>query len=210
VSFWRRFLRLLGGRESAAANENEPVMKLVVGLGNPGREYERTRHNVGYDVIERLAGKFGPISFRRRFAGRLGSATIGGEKIGLLKPETYMNLSGQSVQPALAFYDLTPAKLLVICDDINLPVAKLRIRATGSDGGQKGLRSIAQQLGTTDYSRLRIGVGSVPPGRDAADYVLDRFGRDDRKLINEAIDRAVEAVTVWCEADIERCMNQFN
>jgi PTH1 family peptidyl-tRNA hydrolase len=210
VSWWRRILRLVFGHETVVAREAEPPMKLVVGLGNHGREYAGTRHNVGYEVVDRLAEQFGPADFRRQFSGRLASVKIADEKVWLLKPETYMNLSGQSVQPALAFYDLTPADLLVICDDLHLPVGKLRVRRAGSDGGQKGLRSIAERLSTTEYPRLRIGIGSVPQGRDAADFVLDRFTRDDRKRIDDAIDQAVAAVARWVEAGIEKCMNEFN
>ena len=135
---------------------------------------------------------------------------MGAEKILLLKPETFMNRSGQSVQTALAFYGLHAEDLLVICDDLNLPVGKIRVRRSGSDGGQKGLRNIAARLGTTDYARLRIGIGAAPEGRDAADYVLSRFAREERKLIDEAIEQAVEAVIVWCESGIDQCMNRFN
>src|SRR5262249_25141952 len=128
-------------------------MKLIVGLGNPGAEYKGTRHNVGYDVIEQLAEKLGPLNFRRQFAGRVGSTKWGEEKLLLLKPETYMNQSGRSVQAAMAFHRLQSEDVLVICDDLNLPVGKLRIRRGGSDGGQKGLRSVAQHLGTEEYPR---------------------------------------------------------
>jgi PTH1 family peptidyl-tRNA hydrolase len=185
-------------------------MKLVVGLGNPGAKYTGTRHNVGYEVVERLAEKFGPVQFRRQFEGRIGGVTIGGERTLLLLPATYMNLSGRSVQPALVFYKLSPEQLLVLCDDLNLPVGKIRIRARGSDGGQKGLRSIAEQLGTIEYPRLRVGIGSPPPGRDAADFVLSRFRAEERSEIDEATQRAADAVELWCHSGIEECMNRFN
>jgi PTH1 family peptidyl-tRNA hydrolase len=185
-------------------------MKLVVGLGNHGSEYEGTRHNVGYEVIDRLANKLGALQFRRQFAGRIGSVTQGGEKLLLLKPETYMNRSGQSVQAALEFHRLSAENLLVICDDLNLPVGKIRIRRGGSDGGQKGLRSLTQHLGTTEFPRLRVGIGAAPAGVDATKYVLDRFTRNDRSTIDEAIDRAADAVLVWREAGIVTCMNRFN
>jgi PTH1 family peptidyl-tRNA hydrolase len=182
----------------------------MVGLGNHGREYVGTRHNVGYETVDRLADKFGSTQFRRQFSGRTATVKVGDERVLLLKPETYMNRSGQSVQPALAFYGLPAESLLVICDDLNLPVGTIRIRRSGSDGGQKGLRNIAERLGTTEYARLRVGIGAAPPGQDAADYVLSRVAKDERKLIDEAIDRAVEAAIVWCEAGIDQCMNRFN
>lgn len=196
--------------ESAESHASEPPMKLVVGLGNPGRKYGGTRHNVGYEVVERLAEKFGPVSFRRQFEGRSGSVVIGTERVLLLMPETYMNLSGRSVQPALGFHKLSTTQSLVICDDLNLPVGKIRVRARGSDGGQKGLRSISEQLGTTEYPRLRIGIGPLPAGRDAADFVLDRFLPDERSQIDAALGQAVDALVVWCECGIEECMNRFN
>jgi PTH1 family peptidyl-tRNA hydrolase len=185
-------------------------MKLVVGLGNHGPEYVGTRHNVGYETVDRLAETLGPVRFRGQFSGRTATVKAGTEKVLLLKPETFMNRSGQSVQPALAFYGLAAEDLLVICDDLNLPVGKIRVRRSGSDGGQKGLRNIAERLGTTEYARLRIGIGEAPQGQDAADYVLSRFSKSERKEIDEAIDRAVEAVIVWCEAGIDQCMNRFN
>ena len=213
MSLWRTLAVALGLRRAlavAADSAVEQPMKLVVGLGNHGREYVGTRHNVGYETVGRLAEKFGPVQFRGQFSGRTASVKVGSEKVLLLKPETFMNRSGQSVQPALAFYGLPAEDLLVICDDLNLPVGKIRIRSSGSDGGQKGLRNIAERLGTTEYARLRIGIGAAPEEQDAADYVLSRFARDERKLIDETIDRAVEAVIVWCESGIDQCMNRFN
>jgi PTH1 family peptidyl-tRNA hydrolase len=185
-------------------------MKLVVGLGNPGRKYQGTRHNIGYEVVDRLAEKFGPADFRRQFNGRLATVEIAREKVLLLKPETYMNLSGECVQPAAAFYRVALPDMLVVCDDLNLPVGKLRIRQRGSDGGQKGLRSIAQQLATTDYARLRLGIGQNPLDRDAAEYVLDRFAAEERPIVAESLATAADAVAVWCELGIETCMNRFN
>jgi PTH1 family peptidyl-tRNA hydrolase len=189
---------------------SERAIHLVVGLGNPGSKYDGTRHNVGYAVIDRLADRFGSVQFRRQFNGRVASVRQGDQKVLLLKPETYMNQSGRSVQAALAFYRLPAEKLLVICDDLNLPVAEIRIRKSGSDGGQKGLRSLAQHLGTTEYPRLRVGIGAAPAGMDAADYVLGRFSRDEREQIDATIDQAADAVIHWCESGIESCMNRFN
>ena len=196
--------------ESAESHASEQPMKLVVGLGNPGRKYLGTRHNVGYEVVDRLAEKFGPARFRRQFEGRSASVAIAGERVLLLLPETYMNLSGRSVQPALAFHKLSTTQLLVICDDLNLTVGNIRVRARGSDGGQKGLRNIAEQLGTTEYPRLRVGIGPLPAGRDASDFVLGRFLSEERTQVNAALEQAVDAVVVWCRSGIEECMNQFN
>jgi peptidyl-tRNA hydrolase, PTH1 family len=213
MSVWQSLAAALGLAGSQRPVESiacEQPMKLVVGLGNHGSKYEGTRHNAGYAVVDRLAEMLGPVQFRRQFAGRIASAKQGDQKVLLLKPETYMNQSGQSVQPALAFYRLPVEDLLVICDDLNLPVGKIRIRKGGSDGGQKGLRSLTQHLATTEYPRLRVGIGAAPSGIDAADYVLSRFTRDERKQMDLAIDQAADAVVTWCESGIESCMNRFN
>jgi PTH1 family peptidyl-tRNA hydrolase len=209
---WRSLAAALGlvGAQGTIEEIAGGPMKLVVGLGNHGSKYEGTRHNVGYAVVDRLAELLGPVQFRRQFAGRIASAKQGHQKVLLLKPETYMNESGRSVQPALAFYRLPVENLLVVCDDLNLPVGKIRIRKGGSDGGQKGLRSLAQHLATTEYPRLRVGIGAAPPGIDAADYVLSRFTRDERKQMESAIDQAADVVVTWCESGIESCMNRFN
>jgi PTH1 family peptidyl-tRNA hydrolase len=185
-------------------------MKLVVGLGNPGRQYDGTRHNIGYDLLARLAQREACTERSRRFSGQIGSIRVATEKVWLLWPETFMNLSGHSVQPALAFYGLEPQDLLVICDDLNLPLGQLRVRKQGSDGGQKGLRSIIAQLGRSDFPRLRIGIGPRPPERVATDFVLQRFSREERETIERSLDLACDAVLVWCSEGIEPCMNRFN
>src|SRR4051812_34045674 len=156
------------------------MRKLVVGLGNPGSKYDATRHNIGFEAVDRLA-KVGPgASFARKFDGLLAEAEIDFRRVLLLKPETFMNLSGRSVRQAVQFYKLDPTTdLLVICDDLNLPLGKIRIRPSGSDGGQKGLRDITAQLGTDAYARLRIGIGERGP-IDAADFVLSRFRAAER------------------------------
>jgi PTH1 family peptidyl-tRNA hydrolase len=213
VSFWRSLASACG--LAGAETQNGEVaqvlpMKLVVGLGNHGSKYGGTRHNVGYEVIDCLSERLGPLQFRRQFQGRIASAARDNENVLLLKPETYMNLSGQSVQAAQSFYRLPPESLLIVCDDMNLPLGKLRIRRSGSDGGQKGLRSLAQHLGTIDYPRLRIGIGSPPAGVDGSDYVLRRFSKDEQPIIDEAVVRAADAVLLWCDAGIEPCMTRFN
>ncbi len=185
------------------------MFKLVVGLGNPGSKYEGTRHNIGFEVIDRLASGGAGARFSRRFDGELAEAEIEFRRVMLLKPSTFMNLSGRSVVPALRFYKLEPADLLVVCDDLNLPLGKLRIRGGGSDGGQKGLRDIASRVGTDEYARLRIGIGDRAQV-DAADFVLSRFRAAERPIIDDALILATQAVAVWLDQGIEAAMNRFN
>lgn len=185
------------------------MFKLVVGLGNPGSKYEGTRHNIGFEVIDRLASGGKGARFARRFEGELAETEIEFRRVLLLKPSTFMNLSGRSVAPALRFYKLDPADLIVVCDDLNLPLGKLRIRRGGSDGGQKGLRDISAQLGTDDYARLRVGIGEKGEA-DAADYVLSRFRASERATIEDATIAATQAVAVWVAQGIDAAMNRFN
>jgi PTH1 family peptidyl-tRNA hydrolase len=185
-------------------------MKLIVGLGNPGRKYEGTRHNVGYEVLAELGRRHGSGRAKRKFQAELLEATVAGEKVLLLSPVTYMNRSGSSVQPARDFYQLSSQELLIICDDINLPLAKLRIRAKGSAGGQKGLADILQRLGTEQVPRLRVGIGEPPASWDAADYVLGRFSQKERSEIEVAAMRAADVAEDWVVRGIEECMNQYN
>ncbi len=183
--------------------------KLVVGLGNPGPKYQGTRHNVGFEVIDRLADGGARPTFSRKFDGLVAEAEIEYRRVLLLKPETFMNLSGRSVVQALRFYKLSAAELLVVCDDLSLPLGKLRIRPGGSDGGQKGLRDITAQLGTDQFARLRIGIGERGEV-DAADYVLGRFRGAERPIIDDALILATQAVAVWVTRGIDPAMNQFN
>jgi PTH1 family peptidyl-tRNA hydrolase len=185
-------------------------MKLIVGLGNPGKKYEGTRHNVGFAIVDRLAARFGDGVTKEKFAGRLMEATIAVERVLLLWPETFMNLSGTSVRPALEFYKMEVADLLVVCDDFNLPLGKLRFRGEGSAGGQKGLADIAQRLGTEDFSRLRLGIGPVPEWWDGADFVLGRFEAAERDAMEAAIERAADGVECWAAKGLAASMNEFN
>jgi len=185
------------------------MFKLVVGLGNPGSKYEGTRHNIGYEVIDRLASGGSGARFSRKFEGLLAEVEIDYRRVLLLKPETFMNLSGRSVVPALNFYRLEPADLLVVCDDLNLPLGKLRIRKGGSDGGQKGLRDISAHLGTEEYARLRIGIGDRGP-IEATDFVLSRFRSAERPVIEDALIVATQAVAVWVAQGADSAMNRFN
>ncbi len=185
------------------------TLKLVVGLGNPGTKYQGTRHNVGFDVIDRLAAGGSRPSFSRKFDGLTAETEIDFRRVLLLKPETFMNLSGRSVAQALRFYKLEAADLLVVCDDLSLPLGKLRLRPGGSDGGQKGLRDIAAHVGTDRFSRLRIGIGERGES-DAADFVLSRFRSAERPIIDDALILATQAVAVWVTQGIDAAMNRFN
>src|SRR3990172_3481425 len=182
-------------------------MKLIVGLGNLGRKYEQTRHNVGFDVLNRLAGRCGDGGAKDKFDGRVMEATIAGERVLLLWPHTFMNRSGECVGPAVEFYKLELADLLVVCDDFNLPLGKLRFRSEGSAGGQNGLADIIRRLGTEEFSRLRLGIGPVPDNWDAADFVLARFAADERKGIDETIELAADGAECWVAEGIEAGMN---
>ena len=186
-------------------------MKLVVGLGNPGRRYEGTRHNVGYAVLAELARKFGGGGVPKgRFHGAVVEADLRGQKALLLSPTTFMNLSGTSVQEAMSFYKLAGEDLLIVCDDLNLPVGELRFRARGASGGQKGLEDIIRRLATEDFSRLRIRVGTAPEGWDWADYVLSKFTPEELPEMERAVGLAADAVAVWAREGSEFCMNQYN
>jgi PTH1 family peptidyl-tRNA hydrolase len=185
-------------------------MKLIVGLGNPGRKYEKTRHNVGFETLNLVAERSAAPTAKDKFDGRVAEVTIAGERTLLLWPHTLMNLSGQSVLGALSFYQLQLTELLVVCDDFNLPLGTLRFRSQGSAGGQKGLQDIIRRLGTEEFSRLRIGIGPVPDAWDAADFVLSRFGAGERPVIKETTERAAEGVECWVAEGIAASMNKFN
>lgn len=185
-------------------------MKVLVGLGNPGKKYEGTRHNVGWLVIGELAIRHGAARPKVKFEAEISEVSVAGQKLVLVAPQTYMNASGRSVRQLVDFYQIAPADVLVVCDDINLPLGKLRIRRSGSSGGQKGLENVIQHLGTQEVPRLRIGVGQPPEGRDSADYVLDRFGKAEMREIEPAVRSAADAVEAWVSEGVDRAMNRFN
>ena len=185
-------------------------MKLVVGLGNPGKKYQSTRHNVGFDVLAAVAKQHSGGPVRGKFQGDVVDIHCAGGRAVLLGPTTYMNRSGQSVRAAFDFYKLELTDLLVVCDDFNLDLGRLRFRMKGSAGGQKGLADIIQKLGSDQFSRLRVGIGSPPQGWEVADYVLSRFQGEDREIMDVAIQRAAQGVTDWIAKDIQHCMNQYN
>lgn len=195
-------------------------MKLVVGLGNPGTEYASTRHNVGFMVVDRLIARHAPGAIPRgRFSSAVVETTLAGQRALLLKPTTYMNLSGRAVADAVNFYKVDPASdLLVIVDDLYLPTGRLRLRPGGGDGGHNGLADVRRALGRDDYPRLRVGVGRVrpeggagkPPEFDQADFVLSRFDDEERPVVESAIDRAADAVEVFVGQGLAAAMNRFN
>ena len=188
-----------------------PIDFLIVGLGNPGKEYEKTRHNAGCLALETLARMVNATPNRLKFKGQCTEATVGGHRVLLLFPLTYMNNSGESVAEALRFYKLKPEQLLVFSDDISLPVGTVRVRRKGSDGGQKGLRSIIQHIGSDAFPRIKIGVGQKPhPDYDLADWVLGKFPKEDQKTMEETYKKAADAVECILSKDIQTAMNRYN
>ena len=185
-------------------------MKLVAGLGNPGRAYDRTRHNIGHDVLECLARRNNLALWREARQAVEAHWKRADEDVLLIKPTTFMNLSGVAVGQALRFYKIDARDLLIVCDDVNLPLGRLRARAGGSEGGHNGLRSIADALATTEYARLRIGVGRGDTERDLADHVLARFDPEEAPAIEQAIARAADAVGTWVADGLDRMMNVYN
>jgi len=183
---------------------------LLVGFGNPGREYKDTRHNIGFMFIDRVAVALNARGMKLQSKAIVMSALYEERKVILAKPQTYMNLSGQSVQGLLHFYKLPPENLLVAHDDLDLPFGTLRIRPAGGPGGQRGMASTIEQLGTKEFPRLRLGIGR-PPGRmDPKDYVLQEFSRDDLKLLPEILDRAAEAALEFVVKGLNAAMNKYN
>ena len=192
-------------------NRTAGVTWLVVGLGNPGDKYENTRHNVGFLTIDRLADQLGVPVQKLKYRALTNTVELGGQKVLLMKPVTYMNLSGEAVGEAARFYKLPPDHVLVISDDVSLPVGRLRIRKGGSAGGHNGLKNIIQHLGTDQFPRVKIGVGEKPhPDYDMADWVLSRFAGEDLKTITAAVEKAAKAVECLIAQGPDRAMNQFN
>lgn len=184
-------------------------MRIVLGIGNPGRKYERTRHNVGFRVVDRLAEELGVTSFRSNFQALSAEAGMGDGKVVFLKPQTYVNLSGISARAALDWYKEEPGNLIVVLDDFALPVGKLRLRAKGSSGGHNGLESILAHAGTEEVPRLRVGIGPPTPGA-AREHVLDAFSAEEERTIAKSIERAADAVAAWTREGIEAAMNKYN
>lgn len=183
---------------------------LIVGLGNPGKTYENTRHNIGWMVVDRLAKRHGLTVSKVEHKAQTGSGLIAGNKIILAKPMTYMNLSGDSVVPLAGFYKIPPERIIVLHDDLDIPFGTLRLRKGGSSGGQNGLKHILARFGTQEIPRVRMGIGR-PPGRmNPADYVMIPFRGDDVITANELIDRAADSVETWLREGMDIAMNRFN
>lgn len=184
-------------------------MKLIAGLGNPGTDYDGTRHNVGFMVLDALGQTFGVSVKRKKFGALAEEVLHGDEKLLLLKPQQYMNRSGHAIATAAGFYKLDPAEILVVTDDMALPIGQLRLRAKGSAGGHNGLKDIIAALGTEQFPRLRVGIGDSGR-RDAADYVLSRFTEQERPIVNQAVATAVQAVLCCATDGVETAMTRYN
>ena len=188
-----------------------PVSWLIVGLGNPGGDYENTRHNAGFAVADELARRGGFAIQRVKFKALTAAAEIGGQGALVMKPTTYMNLSGEAVGEAARFYKLSPDRVLVISDDVDLPLGKLRLRKSGSAGGHNGLKSVIQHLGSDQCPRLKVGVGGKPhPDYDLADWVLGKLQGEDKKVMDETVKRAADAVECFIKDGPQKAMNHFN
>ena len=204
----RTFLERL--RKKEEEQEERGNMIMIAGLGNPTAQYRGTRHNMGFEVIDRLAKDAGISVETKKFKALCGTGVIGGQKVILVKPQTYMNLSGESLRQVMDYYQVDPSQMIVICDDINLAPGQLRIRKGGSAGGHNGLKNIIQHCGTQDFPRVRVGVGEKPAHMDLADYVLSHISGPDAQAVDEGLDDAAKAVRAILEDGIDSAMNIFN
>ncbi|WP_102347996.1 aminoacyl-tRNA hydrolase [Bacillus sp. Marseille-P3661] len=185
-------------------------MKYFIGLGNPGKDYEKTRHNVGFMVIDELSKRWNLPLNKEKFKGLYGSGIINGEKVILLKPLTYMNLSGESIKPLMDYYDIELEDVIVIYDDLDLPTGSIRLRTKGSAGGHNGIKSTIQHLGTQTFKRIRIGIDRPTNGMRVPDYVLGVFGAEERPTIENAIVKSADACEKWLTSPFVEVMNEFN
>lgn len=186
-------------------------MYVIVGLGNPGRQYQNTRHNIGFDVVDAIALKNNITVGERKHKALIGKGFVGGQKAVLVKPQTYMNLSGESVREVIDFYKIDEkSELIVISDDVSLDVGQIRIRKKGSAGGHNGLKNIILHLGHDEFQRVKMGVGEKPAGYDLADYVLGHFPKEEREMMDESVKRAADAVEAMVADGTDAAMNQYN
>lgn len=205
---FRKILSWFHPKDSATEFDS---MKIVVGLGNPGSKYKGTRHNVGFDVIDALAQRHAMgARAQSKFNANVHEVRIGSTKVLLISPLTYMNLSGQTVRAAMDFFKLDLNQVMVVCDDLNLAIGRIRIRAKGSAGGQNGIKDIINRVGSQEFPRLRLGIGRPPANWDTSDYVLGKFDDHDQALIDDSISQAVKACEFWVDNDVLSTMNQFN
>lgn len=185
-------------------------MKLIIGLGNPGTEYTETRHNIGFKAVDALAHSYNISPNKSKFKAFFGEGRVGHKKVVLVKPQTYMNLSGESVKAFASWYKIPAEDILIIYDDVSLPPGKLRIRTKGGAGGHNGIKSIIQHLGTDEFQRIKVGVGERPQGWNLADYVLSRFTDPEIKIMEETMKDIVGASNVIMDKGIQDAMNQYN
>ena len=186
-------------------------MFVIVGLGNPDKKSEKTRHNIGFDVIDAIADKYNIAVKEKKHKALCGTGVIEGRKVLLVKPQTYMNLSGESVAEVIQFYKIDPEnEMMIIFDDISLAPGNIRVRKKGSAGGHNGIKSIITHTGTQNFMRIKVGVGEKPQGWDLADHVLGRFSSEDRKKVDEAIKDAISAAVLMMQGDIDQAMNLYN
>lgn len=185
-------------------------MKCIIGLGNPGRKYEKTRHNIGFMVIDQLALDLGIDLTQNKFKCNYGAGYVNGEKIMLVKPQTFMNLSGEGIRPLLDYYKIDVGDILVLYDDLDLPVGKLRLRQKGSGGGHNGIKSLNQHLATDKYKRVRIGIDRPEPGSSITGYVLGRFPKDETALIEKVTARSADASTAFVTVPFQDVMTEYN
>lgn len=183
---------------------------IIIGLGNPGRQYENTHHNVGFDTVDILSGKFGIKIAKLKHKALIGDGLIQGKRVLLVKPQTYMNLSGESVREVVEWYNIPLKNIIIIYDDVDLPLGRIRIRPKGSSGTHNGMKSIIYQLQSDEFPRIRIGIGKPPENWDMADYVLSRFDAEERKIIGQSISKAAEAAVEIINSGIEKAMNMYN
>ena len=197
--------------EEKAAKASQPIEWIVVGLGNPGAKYDNTRHNAGFRALEGYCARSGQKIDRMKFKALAGEGMLGGKRVLFLKPQTFMNLSGEAVRDAASFYKIPPEQVLVIYDDISLPPGKLRLRRKGSAGGHNGIKSIIAQLGTEEFPRIRVGVGAKPnPQYDLADWVLSKFSEEDMTALQPALEHAADAAVKIVGGDMNTAMNLYS
>lgn len=197
--------------ESQKPTASGPVEWMIVGLGNPGKEYENTRHNAGFICMDALSKKLGVAVNKSKYKALIAETMIAEKRVLLMLPQTYMNASGEAVSAAAAFYKIPPQQILVISDDISLDVGKMRVRRKGSHGGQKGLKSITEQLGSSDFPRIKIGVGQKPhPEYDLAAWVLSNFSAEERKTIGDVAEKSIDACRLIISGKTDEAMNRFN
>lgn len=185
-------------------------MYIIAGLGNPGREYEFTRHNIGFRVLDKLAEEYNISITEKKHKGLIGRGAVEGQKVVLVKPQTYMNLSGECLREVMDYYKETPEHVIVVFDDVSLEVAKLRVRPKGSAGGHNGIKSIIAQLGTQEFARVKFGVGDKPRGMDLADHVLGRFSPEENQAVEDRLKAACEALVCIMKEGCDAAMNRYN